>query len=67
MITETEARKYNLFRYNELSSEAAKMARDRFNWDFVNNKSFNYPDSRLLEILSKHWFDKDGSTFLGTY
>lgn len=56
-----------LVRFNELSEEAKKEAYNRFAWDFVNGKPKDKSHEEIMAELNKHWFDKNGATFLGTY
>jgi hypothetical protein len=65
-LTEKEKRDRGLMKFEELKGEARKAAYERFARDFVNNKWLNKTEEEILEILSKHWFDENGATFLGT-
>jgi len=60
-------RERGLVRYNELSEGAKKEAYNRFAWDFVNEKPNGKSHEEIMAELKKHWFDKNGATFLGTY
>jgi len=53
------------FRYSELSPKAQKEAYDRFSWDWKNNKRLDVNKETVIGWLNKHWFDKDGGTYLG--
>ncbi len=67
MFTKEEVRDNALYRYVDLpSDEAKKAAYERFAWDFVNNKPLDKTHEEIIEMLSKHWFDVNGSTYLGT-
>lgn len=67
MENEKELREHGFLKYDELSEEAKKIAHDRFAWDFVNNRWHDKTEEQILMQLQKHWFDKRGGTYMGTY
>lgn len=67
MLNEKELREQGFVKYNELSEKAKKIAHDRFAWDFINEQWKDLTEEEILTNLSRHWFDKDGGTFMGTH
>ena len=67
MLNEKELREHGFVRYGELSEKAQKIAHDRFAWDFANEKWHDKTEEEITAQLSRHWFDKDGGTFMGTH
>ena len=66
-LSEKEMRENGFVRYNELDEKPKKEAHDRFAWDFVNERWSDKNEEQILEMLSKHWFKKNGGTYLGTH
>lgn len=67
MRNEKELREHGFVKYEELSEKAQKIAHDRFAYDFVNDKWSDKTEEEIMTNLSRHWFDKDGGTFMGTH
>jgi len=66
-MTKEKLLERGLVRYNDLSEGAKKEAYNRFAWDFINEKPNGKSHEEIMAELNKHWFDKNGATFLGTY
>ena len=63
-LTQEQKDSGKFFAYNQLGEKAKKEAYDRFAYDFVNEKWSDKSEEEILEILNKHWFDKNGGTYL---
>jgi len=63
-LTQQQKDSGKFFSYDQLSDKAKKEAHDRFAWDFVNDKWSDKTEEEIMEMLSKHWFDETGGTYL---